>query len=213
MGRDTKVNQVQSDALGEDFRKQQIERCPSEKQAASRLEPSDRSKSAPRKAILESGARDEQAGPSTSKQSESEARPVERTGPMTSSLQQFRNLLRGGLHAKITEDHIQSLLSVRRGREALFGRHLFSDPAWDILLELYAAKLGNRAVSSDELGSAVGVANSLIERWLRALVEAGLVEQIEAGDETAFATVALSEIGAAKMAQLVDQWGSAFLTI
>ena len=36
----------------------------------------------------------------------------------------------------LTEDHIVSILGVRRARADILGQSLFSDPAWDILLEL-----------------------------------------------------------------------------
>jgi DNA-binding MarR family transcriptional regulator len=130
-----------------------------------------------------------------------------------SPFERLRNLLRGKLAIHITEDHVQSLLSVRRGREDLFGRHLFSDPAWDIILELYAAKLANRRMSSSEVAQAIGAPKSVIARWLTALADAGVVMSDGDQDEMEELAFRLTDEGAAKLAQLVDQWASAFLSI
>jgi DNA-binding MarR family transcriptional regulator len=107
---------------------------------------------------------------------------------------------------------MQSLINARRGRERLFGRHLFSDPAWDVIIELYAAMLGKRRMSAADLAKAIGAPESVIARWISALAEAGIVSTV--GDpKEPNSTVELTEEGAAKMAQLTDHWTSAFVTI
>jgi DNA-binding transcriptional ArsR family regulator len=125
---------------------------------------------------------------------------------------QLQALLPNNPRIRTTEDHMQSLISARRGRERLFGRHLFSDPAWDVIIELYAAMLGKRRMSAADLARAIGAPEPVIGRWIAALVEAGIVAT--AGDQDGTnARVELTEDGAAKMAQLTDQWTSAFVTI
>lgn len=132
-------------------------------------------------------------------------------GNWTASVEQLRDLLADPQPVQITEDHLYSLLNVRRGREALFGRHLFSDPAWDLLLELYAARLGNRQVSASQLARSIAVPEAVMGRWVEALVEAGLVVSSEPlGGSTA---LELSREGEAKMARLASQWSSAFRSI
>lgn len=113
----------------------------------------------------------------------------------------------------ITEDHILSLLMARRGREESFGRELFSDPAWDVLLELYAAHLGERSVSVSELAASIGTPPTTTARWVAALASRGLVAT-ELDPRTANRVwVKLSAEGTSKMKHLADQWGSAFLSI
>ena len=128
------------------------------------------------------------------------------------AVEQLKDLLPGGPTIQITEDHVRSVLRVRRGRESILGWDLFSDPAWDVLLELYAAQFANRTASASELASVIGAPRSVIARWITTLVDAGLVapagERIE--NEP---TVALTENGAAKMARLMHQWSSAFFAI
>jgi hypothetical protein len=77
------------------------------------------------------------------------------------------------IKVQLTQDDIDWILEVRRQRSKVFGEGLFSDPAWDILLELFAAKLAGRRMTLRELG---GVApESTLARWVAALEERGLV--------------------------------------
>lgn len=112
---------------------------------------------------------------------------------------------------KITEDHIVSLIMLRRGREAIFGKDLFSDPAWDILLELHATNLASRSMGLSELARAIGTPHLTTNRWVSALESSGFVQRSEsAGTQS---KIQLTPEGASRMKRLVDQWGSAFVTI
>ena len=73
----------------------------------------------------------------------------------------------------MTEDQIESILQVRRKRAELFGAGLFSDPAWDILLELFAAELGKRKIGLADLAPIAP--RSTLARWLAKLEEMSLV--------------------------------------
>lgn len=74
---------------------------------------------------------------------------------------------------KVTEDQVRSILRIRRDRSRIFGDGLFSDPAWDILLELLAARLGNRKLRLSELDAIAP--RSVLARWIAQLEEKGLV--------------------------------------
>jgi DNA-binding MarR family transcriptional regulator len=69
---------------------------------------------------------------------------------------------------------IRNLLRIRRLREQFFAPDLFADPAWDMLLDLMAARLegGQVAVSSLCIAAAVPATTAL--RWIRTLTEHGL---------------------------------------
>lgn len=134
-------------------------------------------------------------------------------GSAMTSFEQLRALLPGNAKGNIAEDHVLSLVSARRGRDALFGAHLFSDPAWDVILELYAARLGDRQVSVSGLARLIGAPKSVTARWIAVLVDAGIVSYGGSSKETGGATVELTEDGATKMTQLADQWRSAFVSI
>jgi len=74
---------------------------------------------------------------------------------------------------KLTAAQVNWILNVRRERIAQFGPGLFSDPAWDILLELLAAELGDRRLA---LGDLTHIAPaSTVARWVGALEERGLL--------------------------------------
>lgn len=113
----------------------------------------------------------------------------------------------------LTEDHLRSVLIVRRARAAIFGENLFSDPAWDILLELFAARLGRRSMSASELALAIESPPSTTLRWIAVLHDRGLVECARGAVGTLHPTLSLSTEGASKMERLAGQWGAAFVAI
>lgn len=78
------------------------------------------------------------------------------------------------IHAQLTEVDIAWILEIRRERSRVFGDDLFSDPAWDILLELFAARLAERRMTLGDLASVAP--QSTLARWVAALEERGLVE-------------------------------------
>lgn len=65
----------------------------------------------------------------------------------------------------------------RRLREVVIGDDLFSDPAWDILLDLYAALDRGDRVPATSIASMAGVPASTGRRWARKLVERGFLER------------------------------------
>lgn len=111
------------------------------------------------------------------------------------------------------EDHILSILTVRRARDQVFGRPLFADPAWDILLELYAAHLGARRIAVADLIRSIDVPASTATRWIRALEEHGFIGRDDQAGQFNSQWVRLTDQGLTRMRQLADHWGSAFLSI
>lgn len=76
-----------------------------------------------------------------------------------------------------TEADVRAILTLRRNRDRFFPMEIFADPAWDILLELYAAELGQLriTVSSACRGAAVPATTAL--RWISTLEENQLVQR------------------------------------
>ena len=132
-----------------------------------------------------------------------------------SAIEQLKSLLspKNRRLREITEDHIVSILIARRGRDAVFGSDLFSDPCWDTLLELYAAKLGNRRMSLDDLSKAISTPASTTMRWISVLQNRGLVSSHSDAIGPSRIWVRLTDEGASKIKQLADHWGTAFLSI
>jgi len=66
----------------------------------------------------------------------------------------------------ITEPQIRALLRLRRNRARFFDADLFADPAWDMLLELYAAELGQRRICITSLCGGAAVPGTTALRWI-----------------------------------------------
>jgi hypothetical protein len=68
---------------------------------------------------------------------------------------------------------VRLAIQARRAREAIFGSDLFADPAWDILLEAYAATLSQCRTSVTDLASAAAVPSTTALRWISKLENEG----------------------------------------
>jgi DNA-binding MarR family transcriptional regulator len=77
----------------------------------------------------------------------------------------------------ITEEYIRAVLKLRRSRDRFFGAELFADPAWDILLELYAAELGQRRMSTIRLCNGAAVPATTALRWINTLEDKGIIRR------------------------------------
>ena len=75
----------------------------------------------------------------------------------------------------VSEASIRSVIRLRRNRDHCFGADLFADPAWDILLELYASLLGQQRVSVTSLCNCAAVPATTALRWISALQERQLI--------------------------------------
>jgi hypothetical protein len=69
---------------------------------------------------------------------------------------------------------VRNLIRIRRLREQFFPRDLFADPAWDMLLDLMAARLEQSRVAVSSLCIAAAVPATTALRWIRTLTEHGL---------------------------------------
>lgn len=76
-----------------------------------------------------------------------------------------------------SDAHIRGILRARHERNSIFPGELFSDPAWDMLLELYAAELGQVRVSVTSLCIASNAPTSTALRWISALERQKLIER------------------------------------
>lgn len=69
---------------------------------------------------------------------------------------------------------VRRLVRQRRTRERFFPADLFADPAWDMLLDLFAARLERQEVSVSSLCIAAAVPATTALRWIKTLTDAGL---------------------------------------
>ena len=73
---------------------------------------------------------------------------------------------------------VRRILKARRARSKFFDAELFADPAWDMLLELYAAECGQQRISVTSLCVASNVPATTALRWIRALEKRKLLKKV-----------------------------------
>jgi len=69
---------------------------------------------------------------------------------------------------------IRAHIKARRVRDRFFAPDLFADPAWDMLLDLSAARMEGRRVSVSSLCIAAAVPTTTALRWIKTLVDRDL---------------------------------------
>ena len=72
---------------------------------------------------------------------------------------------------------VRDMIRVRRLRDRFFGEEMFADPAWDMLLDLFAAELEDSRVSVSSLCIAAAVPPTTALRWITNMTEAGLLQR------------------------------------
>ena len=96
---------------------------------------------------------------------------------------------------------VHRIMHQRRLREKFLGTDLFADPAWDILLDLTAARVEHRRVSVTSLCIAAGVPPTTALRWIGQMIDSGLLVREQDDQDRRRAFIDLSEEGAAAMAR------------
>jgi len=94
---------------------------------------------------------------------------------------------------------IRSIIRARRLRDHFFRSELFADPAWDMLLDLMAARVERQrvAVSSQCIAAAVPPTTAL--RWIKSLCDQGLFVRIADPEDGRRVFIELSAEAAARM--------------
>jgi DNA-binding MarR family transcriptional regulator len=108
---------------------------------------------------------------------------------------------------------VRRLIQVRQLRTRFFDAALFADPAWDILLDLTAARAEHARVSVTSLCIASGVPPTTALRWIGQMIEAGLLERIEDESDRRRAFIALSDRAAEAMARYFAELGREALAL
>ena len=94
---------------------------------------------------------------------------------------------------------VRQAIRARRLRASFLGEGLFEDPAWDMLLDLFAAELEGARVSVSSLCIAAHVAPTTALRWIGRLGEAGLFERRPDPQDRRRAFMALTPQGSQAM--------------
>lgn len=72
-------------------------------------------------------------------------------------------------------EHVSRYLRLRRARDAMFPQGIFSDPAWDIMLDIYLHHKRNQSVTVSDACIASSVPTTTARRWIGHLVRLGIL--------------------------------------
>jgi len=95
---------------------------------------------------------------------------------------------------------VRQVIANRQARARFFDAELFGDPAWDMLLDLTAARGEGAEVSVTSLCIASGVPATTALRWLTQMVESGLFVRVPDPADRRRAFIALSDRSLTAMA-------------
>jgi len=104
---------------------------------------------------------------------------------------------------------VRRIIRQRQLRARFFDGDLFGDPAWDMLLDLTAARVEHSRVSVTSLCIASGVPPTTALRWIGQMVDAGLFERVEDETDRRRAFIQLADKAAEGMARYFAELGRA----
>ena len=105
---------------------------------------------------------------------------------------------------------VRRLIKLRRDRERFLPGEILADPAWDILLDLTAARLEGKAVPVSSLCIAAAVPTTTALRWIRSLTEAGLLQRRLDSQDARRSHVELADTAADAMLGYLRAFNDAF---
>lgn len=103
------------------------------------------------------------------------------------------------LDAEPNAGEVRSVIRMRRLRDRFFDRDLFADPAWDMLLDLMAARIERVQVAVSSLCIAACVPPTTALRWIKAMTDSGLFDRIADPEDGRRIFIRLSDAAAASM--------------
>ena len=100
---------------------------------------------------------------------------------------------------------VRRIIRQRQQRVRFLDADLFADPAWDMLLDLIAARVERKRVSVTSLCIASGVPPTTALRWIGQMVEAGLFVRVCDDTDRRRAFIELTEKAVDAMARYFDE--------
>lgn len=119
------------------------------------------------------------------------------------------SLLRVACPALPDPQLVRRIIRQRQQRALFFDGELFADPAWDMLLDLTAARAEQARVSVTSLCIASGVPPTTALRWIGQMTELGLLQRNEDQVDRRRAFITLTEKAADSMARFFARQGEA----
>lgn len=100
---------------------------------------------------------------------------------------------------------VRTMLRLRRQRDRLFGGELFADPAWDMMLDLLAARIERLKVAVSSLCIAAAVPPTTALRWIRTLTDLGIFVRVADPTDGRRVFIDLSDAAAAAVLDFVGE--------
>ena len=100
---------------------------------------------------------------------------------------------------------VEYIVSARRQRERFFDTSLFADPAWDMLLDLYAAHLEQRRSTVSGLCATAGAPTTTALRYVKLLVDRGLIARTPSETDQRVTHVELTRPALAQMGSFFER--------
>ena len=105
----------------------------------------------------------------------------------------------------VRAEDIRAMLRLRRQRDHLFIGELFADPAWDMMLDLMAARIERLKVAVSSLCIAAAVPPTTALRWIRTLTDLGVFVRVADPTDGRRVFIELSEAAAAKVLDYLSE--------
>ncbi|QCB44120.1 transcriptional regulator [Sphingomonas sp. PAMC26645] len=102
-------------------------------------------------------------------------------------------------------DMARRLYELRKVRDAMLGDALFSEPAWDILLDLFISEHEQRRLSVSAVCIGARAPSATALRYLTMLQDADLVERIRDARDGRRSHVQLTVLGRLRMTNLLGR--------
>jgi hypothetical protein len=104
----------------------------------------------------------------------------------------------GGAEA-VEAAQIRAVIRARRMRDHFFRGELFADPAWDMLLDLFAARLEKNRVAVSSLCIAAAVPPTTALRWIKSLCDQGIFVRVADPEDGRRVFIELADSAAAAL--------------
>jgi DNA-binding MarR family transcriptional regulator len=101
--------------------------------------------------------------------------------------------------SELSASALRAMIRARRLREQYFQAGLFADPAWDMLLDLMAARLDRQRVAVSSLCIAAAVPATTALRWIKTLTDHGLFVRVADPQDGRRVFIELSEQAASQL--------------
>ncbi|GEO00974.1 hypothetical protein NSE01_28060 [Novosphingobium sediminis] len=108
---------------------------------------------------------------------------------------------------------VRKIIRQRQLRARFFEGDLFADPAWDMLLDLTAARAEHVRVSVTSLCIASGVPPTTALRWIGQMTDAGLLQRVDDETDRRRAFITLTDKAADAMARYFAELGASAATL